>query len=95
MLMFNDISCGIKDNDEESLANAKFVFLYVRRFGKGQLLFIGLGIEKKWYSISEDSPQGIWDKIAERMLLEFAESGCPIFRGYDSIVQRSTQKQRT
>ena len=26
------------------------------------------------------SPQGIWDKIAERMLLEFAESGCPIFR---------------
>ena len=26
-----------------------------------------------------DSPQGIWDKIAERMLLEFAESGCPIF----------------
>ena len=29
---------------------------------------------------SEDSPQGIWEKIAERMLLEFAESGCPIFR---------------
>ena len=35
---------------------------------------------EKWCSISEDSPQGIWDKIAERMLLEFAESGCPIFR---------------
>ena len=27
-----------------------------------------------------DSPQGIWDHIAEKMLLEFAESGCPIFR---------------
>ena len=27
-----------------------------------------------------DSPQGIWDNIAEKMLLEFAESGCPIFR---------------
>ena len=38
------------------------------------------GSEKKWYFISEDSPQGIWDKIAERMLLEFAESGCSIFR---------------
>ena len=25
-------------------------------------------------------PQGIWDHIAEKMLLEFAESGCPIFR---------------
>ena len=35
--------------------------------------------EKKWYCISEDSPQGVWDNMAERMLLEFAESGCPIF----------------
>ena len=30
--------------------------------------------------MEEDSPQGIWDHIAEKMLLEFAESGCPIFR---------------
>ena len=36
--------------------------------------------EKKWYSISEDSPQGIWETIAERMMLEIAESGHPIFR---------------
>ena len=36
--------------------------------------------EKKWYSIKEDSPQAIWDNIAEKMLLEFAESTCPIFR---------------
>ena len=28
----------------------------------------------------EDSPQGVWDSMAERVLLEFAESGCPIFR---------------
>ena len=42
--------------------------------------FIGPGSEKKWYSMKEDSPQGIWDKIAEWMLLDFAESGCPIFR---------------
>ena len=27
-----------------------------------------------------DSPQGIWDHIAEKMLVEFAESRCPIFR---------------
>ena len=39
-----------------------------------------LVFEKKWYSIKEDSPQGIWDNIAEKMLLEFAESTCPIFR---------------
>ena len=29
--------------------------------------------------MKEDSPQGIWDNIAEKMLLEYAESGCPIF----------------
>ena len=44
----------------------------------GHLLVLVL--RKKWYSMKEDSPQGIWDKIAERMLLEFAESRCPIFR---------------
>ena len=37
-------------------------------------------LRKRWYSIKEDSPQGIWDNIAEKMLVEFAESGCPIFR---------------
>ena len=30
--------------------------------------------------MEENGPQGIWDHIAEKMLLEFAESGCPIFR---------------
>ena len=75
MSMFNDISCGTKDNKE----HAKNVSLYARKFGKGQWSFFGPGSEKKWYSIKEDSPQGIWDKIAERMLVEFAESGCPIF----------------
>ena len=78
--MFNDISCGTKDNEEECLAHANVVSLYARRFGTGQWSFIGPGSEKKWYSLKEDSPQGIWDKIAGRMLLEFAESGCPIFR---------------
>ena len=78
--MFNDISCGTKDNEEECLANARLVSLYAQRFGKGQWSFIGPGFEKKWHTISEDSPQGIWDKIADRMMLEFAESGCPNFR---------------
>ena len=69
-----------KDNEQECLANARLVSLFARRFGKGQWSFIGPRSEKKWYSISEDSPQGIWDKLAEKMLIEFAESGCPIFR---------------
>ena len=80
MSMFNDISYGTRDNEEECMFNAKLVSLYAKRFGKGQWSFIGLGSEKKWYCISEDSPQREWDNMAERMLVEFAESGCPIFR---------------
>ena len=44
----------------------------------GHLLVFGS--DKKWSSIKEDSPQGIWDKIEDKMLSEFAESGYPIFR---------------
>ena len=35
--------------------------------------------------MEEDSPQGIWDHIAEKTLLEFGESGCPIFRATASF----------
>ena len=78
--MFNDISCGTKDNEEECLANARVVSVLAKRLGIGQWSFIGPGSEKKWYSMEDNSPQGIWDHIADEMLLEFAESGCPIFR---------------
>ena len=73
-------SCDKKDNEEECVANAKVVSILARKFGIGQWSFIGPGSERKWYSMEENSPQGIWDHIAEKMLLEFAESGCPIFR---------------
>ena len=79
MSMFNDISCDRKGNKDECLENAETVKVLARRFGIGQLSFIGPGSEKKWYS-SENSPQGAWDNIAEQILLEFAESGHPTFR---------------
>ena len=81
MSMFNDISCDGKGNEEECVANAKVVSIFAKKFGIGQWPFIGPGSEKKWYSMEEKCPQGIWDHIADKMLLEFAESGCLIFRG--------------
>ena len=42
--------------------------------------FLGPGSEKKWYSISEYSPQGEWDRVAEQMMLKFGESKHPVFR---------------
>ena len=79
MSMFNDISCEGKGNKQQCLKDADFVKTFARRFGIGQWSFIGPGSEKKWYP-SENSPQGEWDRIAEDMLLKFAESGHPIFR---------------
>ena len=93
MSMFNDISCGSRDNAKECESNANLVSLYARRFGAGQWSFLGPDSEKKWNSISEYSPQGEWDKMTEKMMLEFAEWMFN-FPCYKSIVQRSAQKQR-
>ena len=78
--MFNDISCGSIDNEKECESNARLVSQNAKRFGTGQWSFLGPGSEKKWYSISADSPQGEWDKIEEKMMLEFGESRHPVFR---------------
>ena len=95
MSMFNDISCDNKGNEEVCLANAKVVSTLAKKFGIGQWSFIGPGSEKKWYSMEEHSPQGIWDNIAEKMLLDFAESGCPIFRATTPLSRVSSKAKDT
>ena len=93
MSMFNDISWGSRDNKIECESNAKLLSLFARRFGAGQWSFLGPGSEKKWYFISEDSPQGEWDKMAEKMMLTFAESGHPVFRA-TSALSRGQRKSK-
>ena len=68
-LLRHDISCGTKDNEKECESNARPVSLFAKRFATGQWSFLGPGSEKKWYSVSADSPQGEWDRIAEKMML--------------------------
>ena len=56
-------------------------FLSMRKyFAAGQWSFLGPGSEKKWKSTHECDPQGEWDRIAEQMMLTFAESKHPVFR---------------
>ena len=93
MSIFNDISCGSRDNEKECESNAQLVSLYAKRFGTGQWSFLGLGSEKKWYSIRQESPQGEWDRIAEKMMLEFGESRHPVFRA-TSPVSRGQLKSK-
>ena len=94
MSMFNDISCDRKGNKDECLANAGVVKVLARRFGVGQWSFIGPGSEKKWYS-AENSPQGAWDDIAEQNVAGICRKRTSYFPSNNSIVQRSTQEQRT
>ena len=88
MSMFNDISWGSKDNEKECKSNAQLVSLFAKRIGAGQWSFFGPGSEKRCYSISEDSPQGEWDKVAEKMMVTLAESGHPVFRATSPFFQR-------
>ena len=80
MSMLNDISWGSEDNDKECESSAQLVSLCAKRFSPGQWSFLGPGSEKTWYSTHEYNPQGEWDRVAEQMMITFAESRHPIFR---------------
>ena len=80
MSMFYDISWGSKDNEKECESSAQLVSLHAKQISPGQWSFFGPGKEKKWYSTNEYSPQGEWDRIAEQMMIKFAESRHPVFR---------------
>ena len=43
--------------------------------------------------MEENSPQGAWDHIADEMLLEFAESGHPIFRATTLLSRRNLKSK--
>ena len=73
---------------KEYESNAQLVSLYAKRFESGRCPFLGFGSEKKWYSISADSPQGEWDRVAELMMIKFGESGHPFFDDNKSRDQR-------
>ena len=89
MLMFNEISCGTKDNEKECLAHAEVVSSYARKFGTGQRSFLGPGAEKKWYSISEDSPQGDWDDNGREDDGDTRRKRTPSLPIHEPIIQRS------
>ena len=80
MSMFNDISWGSKDNEQECELSAQLVSIYAKRFSPGRWSFLGPGSEKKWYSTRESKPLGEWDRVAELMMTKFSESGHPVFR---------------
>ena len=93
MSMFNDISWGSKDNEQECELSAKLVSIYARRFSPGRWSFFGPGSEKKWCSTHNSKPQGEWDRVAELMMINFGESGHPVFHA-TSPLSRGTLKSK-
>ena len=80
MSMYNDIDRTRRGNKENCIANALRVTECARRFTQGHWSFLVPGSEKKWYGTHADKADGEWDKTAEGMMLNFAESGHPVFR---------------
>ena len=78
MSMYNDIVWDEQGNTETCRKISFEVVNYARRFPHGHWSFLGLGSEKKWCGTCK--PDGDWDRIVERMMMNFAESGHPIFR---------------
>ena len=93
MSMFNDISWGSKDNEQECDLSAKLVSVCARRFPAGHWSCLGPGSEEKKYSTHESKPQGEWDRVAELMTIKFSESGHPVFRS-TSPLSRGTLKSK-
>ena len=85
MSMFNDIVWDHKGNNEMCENNSKTIQKYARRFPRGHLSFLGPGSEKKWYGTHDHKPDGSWDRTAQKMLLNFAETMHPIFRGTSAL----------
>ena len=79
MSMYNDIAWRQEGNEEMCVANSKIVADYARRFAHGHWSFLGLGSEKKWYGTHTYKPNGEWDRVPEDMMLNFGESGRPVF----------------
>ena len=79
MTVFNDISSGFKENDQEFEISAQLASVFARRFSTGRLSYLGPGSEK-WYFTPDYSPRGEWDLVAELLMVKFGENGHPVFR---------------
>ena len=80
MSMYNDTTWREKGNTERCEYNSQTVAEYARKFPRGHWSFLGLGSDKKWYGTCTDKSDGSWDRMAEEMMLNFSDSGHPIFR---------------
>ena len=85
MPMFDDIVWDARGNDEVCDNNSKTMKQYARRFPRGHWSFLGPGSEVKSYGTYDCTPDGSWDRTAEKILVNFEGSSHPIFRGTGAL----------
>ena len=94
MSMFNDISCGTKDNEKECLANAKVVSILAKKIWCWTMVIHWSRFWEKvvFYGRGESTRnlgQNCWKDVGGIRRKHMSN-----FPRFDPIVQRSTQKQR-
>ena len=82
---------------ENCSANSFSIADPAQKFALGHWSFLGPGSEKKWYGTHAHKPNGEWDEVAEIMMINFSESGHPVFRGssaFESKGRRNPERLR-
>ena len=79
MSMYNDIVWRQEGIVRRRVANSQIVADYAKRFAHGHWSFLGPGSEKKWCGTYNYKPNAEWDRVAADMMLNFGESGRPVF----------------
>ena len=93
MSMFNDIVWDATGSDELCVNNSNTIQEYAERFPRSHWSFLGPGSEKKWNGTYDGKPDGSWNRTAAKMLLSFAGSGHPIFRGTSALERRELRRK--
>ena len=55
--------------------------------------FLGPGSEKTWCGTQTYKPNRKWDRVAVDMMLNFSESGHPVFRGSSALERGDLKSQ--
>ena len=85
MSLCNDIFWRERGNRDNCIANSFKIEEYARKFPQGRWSSLELGCEKKRYGTHTHKLDGEWDRTAESMMLNFAESGHPAFRATSAL----------
>ena len=97
MSMYNDIDWTKKDNRDTCYPNSSRVSEYAFRFPAGDRTFLDISrlaeMRKSGIWTLSYKPDGEWNRTAEVMMLQFAESGHLVFRGTRPL-SRGTLKSK-